>query len=86
MQLQVNLQVNQPQPDMNSGGEDDIDRALSELQMSLEGSHVSSTPADIMHIPELADYLKFMKCVAGIVYSFQYYYFFFLKVLTEKVL
>lgn len=61
LQLQVHLQVNQPQPDINSGNEDDIDRALSELQMSLEGSHVASTPADIMHIPELADYLKFMK-------------------------
>lgn len=63
---------------MNSGGEDDIDRALSELQMSLEGSHVSSTPADIMHIPELADYLKFMKCVAGIVIFLSPFFSFFL--------
>lgn len=62
-QLQVKLQANKPQPEPNMGSEDDIDRALSELQMSLEGSHVSSNPADIMQIPELADYLKFMKCV-----------------------
>lgn len=62
-QLQVNLQVNKPQPEPNMGSEDDIDRALSELQMSLEGSHVSTNPADIMQIPELGDYLKFMKCV-----------------------
>ncbi|XP_042863917.1 unc-112-related protein-like [Penaeus japonicus] len=75
LQLQVNLQVNQPQPDMNSGGEDDIDRALSELQMSLEGSHVSSTPADIMHIPELADYLKFMKPRRFTLKGFKQYWF-----------
>lgn len=60
--------MNKPQPEPNMGGEDDIDRALSELQMSLEGSHVSSNPADIMQIPELADYLKFMKYVMTCLY------------------
>ncbi|XP_068201311.1 unc-112-related protein-like isoform X1 [Palaemon carinicauda] len=75
LQLQVNLQVNQPQPDTNGGNEDDIDRALSELQMTLEGSHVSSTPADIMHIPELADYLKFMKPRRFTLKSLKQYWF-----------
>ncbi|XP_042226570.1 unc-112-related protein-like isoform X2 [Homarus americanus] len=75
LQLQVNLQVNQPQPDINSGNEDDIDRALNELQISLEGSHVASTPADIMHIPELADYLKFMKPRRFTLKGFKQYYF-----------
>ena len=53
--------MNQPQPDLSAGGEDDIDRALSELQMTLEGSHVSSTPSDITHIPELKANLKLTK-------------------------
>ncbi|XP_050737415.1 unc-112-related protein-like isoform X2 [Eriocheir sinensis] len=75
LQLQVNLQVNKPQPEPNMGGEDDIDRALSELQMSLEGSHVSSNPADIMQIPELADYLRFMKPRRFTLKGFKQYYF-----------
>lgn len=41
---------------------DDIDAALSDLQESLEGSALSS-PGDITHIPELADFVKFLKCV-----------------------
>lgn len=53
--------MNQPQPDTSATGEDDIDRALSELQMTLEGSHINSTPSDITHIPELKGYLKLMK-------------------------
>lgn len=75
LQLQVNLQINQPQPETNTGTEDDIDRALSELQMSLEGSHVSSSPADIMHIPELADYLKFLKPRRFTLKGMKQYYF-----------
>ena len=43
----------------NEGG-DDIDAALQDLQESLEGSSVSS-PGDITHIPELADWVKFLK-------------------------
>lgn len=46
---------------MQEGG-DDIDAALSDLQESLEGSNLSS-PGDITHIPELADYVKFLKWV-----------------------
>jgi len=75
LQLQVNLQVNQPQPESIPNAEDDIDKALSELQMSLEGTHVSSTPADIMHIPELAGYLKFMKPRRFTLKGFKQYWF-----------
>ena len=47
---------------MGDEGKDDIDAALSNLQESLEGSTLSS-PGDITHIPELADYVKFLKWV-----------------------
>ncbi|XP_071543604.1 unc-112-related protein isoform X4 [Panulirus ornatus] len=75
LQLQVVLQLNQPQPDVSSGKEDDIDRALNDLEIALEGSHVASTPADIMHIPELADNLKFMKPRRFTLKGFKQYYF-----------
>lgn len=75
LQLQVTLQMNKPQPEPNIGTEDDIDRMMNDLQMSLEGSHVSSNPADIMHIPELADYLKFMKPRRFTLKGFKQYYF-----------
>ncbi|RXG53958.1 Unc-related protein [Armadillidium vulgare] len=75
LQLQVHLQMNQPQPDNSVGGEDDIDRALSELQMTLEGSHVNSTPSDITHIPELKGYLKLMKPRRFTLKGFKQYYF-----------
>lgn len=65
-QLQVQLQTTVPQPDMDgtngSNGMDDIDAALTDLQVSLEGSSVSG-PGDITHIPELQDQLRFFKYV-----------------------
>lgn len=75
LQLQVNLQVNQPQPESIPNAEDDIDKALSDLQMSLEGTHISSTPQDIMHIPELAGYMKFMKPRRFTLKGFKQYWF-----------
>ena len=45
---------------MSHEGGDDIDAALSDLQESLEGSTLSA-PGDITHIPELADFVKFLK-------------------------
>ena len=64
-QFQIQLQSGLPQPDldhstMNHTEEDDIDAALKDLQESLEGSSVSS-PGDITHIPELSDYVRFLK-------------------------
>lgn len=58
------LQSSVPQPSLDSsslGGDDDIDAALSELQVTLEGSYFSSSRSDITHVPELYDYLRFLK-------------------------
>jgi kindlin 2 len=59
LQLQVNLQANVPQPDLVGAAEDDIDAALNDLQITLEGSSVSSR--SILHTPELSDSLRVLK-------------------------
>lgn len=56
-----------PQPTMDnssliSAADDEIDAALTDLQVSLEGSHISNSN-DIMQVPELYDYLRFLKWV-----------------------
>jgi kindlin 2 len=66
--VQVTLQAGVPQPILNSSSisavpEDDIDAALEDLQVTLEGSNISSGHNDIMQIPELSDYLRFLKYV-----------------------
>lgn len=43
-----------------NGVEDDIDAALTDLQVSLEGSHIYSHN-DILRVPDLSDYLRFLK-------------------------
>ena len=65
----MQLQSGVPQPELDMSGTmngkedvDEIDAALTDLQVSLEGSSLSS-PGDITHIPELQDYLKFYKYV-----------------------
>ncbi|XP_050404891.1 fermitin family homolog 2 [Patella vulgata] len=66
LQFQVQLQSGLPQPDldmtnnMNHTEDDDIDAALKDLQESLEGNSIS-TPGDITHIPELGDFVRFLK-------------------------
>ena len=62
LQLQINLQSAQPQP-LNDvrDGDDDIDAALSDLQDTLEGTHVHHNAGDITSIPELSDYLRYLK-------------------------
>lgn len=67
-QLQVNLQNDIQQPDsgidtssLDNAADDDIDAALSELQLTLVGSNGHSKTSDITHIPELTDYLRFLK-------------------------
>lgn len=67
-QLQVNLQNDIQQPDsgidtssLDNGADDDIDAALSELQLTLGGSNGHSKANDITHIPELTDYLRFLR-------------------------
>lgn len=66
LKVQVTLQAGVPQPILNSSSnstvvEDDIDAALEDLQVTLEGSHINSGHNDIMQIPELSDYLRFLK-------------------------
>lgn len=62
MQLQAQFQVTVPQPDLDvsNPAEDDIDAALTDLQVSLEGSSVSNS-SDIHHVPELQDELRLFK-------------------------
>jgi len=61
LQLQVNLQSAQPQPLDCQDGDDDIDAALTDLQDTLEGTHILNNTGDITQIPELSDYLRYMK-------------------------
>lgn len=64
----MGLQSEVQQPDsgidtssLDNGADDDIDAALSELQITLEGPHNKNNVGDITTIPELTDYLRFMK-------------------------
>lgn len=62
------MQSRLPQPNLDttdtaSPGEDDIDAALSELQITLEGSAGITNNSDITQVPELSDYLRFLKSV-----------------------
>lgn len=58
LQLQVCLQANVPQP--QDEAEDDVESALNELQISLDGGH-SSRPEEMTNIPQLTGYLKYLK-------------------------
>ncbi|CAN7999770.1 unnamed protein product [Ixodes hexagonus] len=60
LQLQVNMQANSSQPDF-SRGEDDIDAALTDLQVSLEGTLLTNETSNITQVPELHSYLRFLK-------------------------
>uniref|UniRef100_U5EW14 Putative mitogen inducible protein product n=1 Tax=Corethrella appendiculata TaxID=1370023 RepID=U5EW14_9DIPT len=68
LQFQINLQNEVPQPDsgidtssLDNGVDDDVDAALRELQITLEGPSNGYKTGDITHIPELTDYLRFLK-------------------------
>lgn len=61
--MQVNLQAGVPQPQTditNGSAEDDIDAALLDLQVTLEGTNINNG-GDITHVPELFNYLRFLK-------------------------
>ncbi len=60
-QLQVGLQANVPQPHELYEEDDDVDAALSELQVSLEGSGGGGGLSDITHVPQLGDYIQYFK-------------------------
>lgn len=71
LQLQINLQSAQPQPlNEHREGDDDIDAALSDLQDTLEGTHIHNNTGDITSIPELSDYLRYMKYILLYIYCF----------------
>ncbi|KAK2159403.1 hypothetical protein LSH36_154g13036 [Paralvinella palmiformis] len=77
--MQVQLQVHVDQPDLDgsaSGAVDEIDAALTDLQVSLEGSSTSA-PSDITKIPELQDELRFFKPKKFTFKSFKRYFFTF---------
>uniref|UniRef100_A0A182QH78 PH domain-containing protein n=1 Tax=Anopheles farauti TaxID=69004 RepID=A0A182QH78_9DIPT len=68
LQLQVNKQNEVPQADsgidtssLDNAADDDVDAALRELQITLEGPSNGVNAGDITHIPELTDYLRFLK-------------------------
>lgn len=62
LQYQVQQQSGMPQPDEDGThqGEDEIDAALNDLQVTLEGSSLSQA-SDITRTPELQDYMRFFK-------------------------
>lgn len=57
----MGLQANVAQPHDLYEEDDDVDAALSELQISLEGSSNPNGVNDITQVPQLADYLRFFK-------------------------
>ncbi|TRY72192.1 hypothetical protein TCAL_00238 [Tigriopus californicus] len=61
LQLQVGLQANVPQPNEDEENEDDIDAALTDLQISLEGGSINSNGVDIMTVPSLNDTLRYLR-------------------------
>ncbi|XP_022651904.1 unc-112-related protein-like isoform X1 [Varroa jacobsoni] len=66
LQLQVNLQTASGNCPLsgNQAKEDDIDAALDDLQVSLEGSAINKDHTDAMQItqvPQLSSYLRFLK-------------------------
>ncbi|KAL7732297.1 hypothetical protein ACLKA6_018523 [Drosophila palustris] len=84
LQFQVNHQVDmQPLAAVDSGIEtssqenddDDIDSALNELQITLEGSSNPHDPVNITRIPELSDYLRFLKPQRFTLRGYKRYYF-----------
>ncbi|ALC43023.1 Fit1 [Drosophila busckii] len=84
LQFQVNYQTDmQPagldsSPSKNShenGADDDIDSALNELQITLEGPGGGNDSGNITRIPELSDYLRFLKPQLFTLKGFKRYYF-----------
>lgn len=77
LQVQVNLQAGVPQPqseNTNGTAEDDIDAALLDLQVTLEGTHISNG-GDITHVPELFNYLRFLKPKRFTLRAYKRYWF-----------
>ncbi|OQR79840.1 unc-112-related protein-like [Tropilaelaps mercedesae] len=82
LQLQVNLQTVSGNCPLSGSQakEDDIDAALDDLQISLEGSAINKDNTDarqITQVPQLASYLRFLKPRKFTLKAFQQRYFVF---------
>lgn len=82
LQFQVGQQNELQQPDsgidtssVENGTDDDIDAALSELQITLEGPNSNVQNGNITKIPELTDYLRFLKPKKFTMKAWKRYYF-----------
>ncbi|EEB19040.1 conserved hypothetical protein [Pediculus humanus corporis] len=78
LQVQINIQAGIPQPKMELGNniaDDDIDAALTDLQVSLEGTNISNGCNDITQVPKLYDYLRFLKPKRFTLKQFKKYWF-----------
>ncbi|XP_040565279.1 unc-112-related protein isoform X2 [Lepeophtheirus salmonis] len=73
LQLQVGLQSNVPQPHEVFEEDDDVDAALNDLQVTLEGSVRRN--GDLTTVPQLADYLRYLKPKRFTLKSFKRHYF-----------
>lgn len=71
----MNLQANHPQPEVYHDDED-VETALTDLQVTLEGTLISKGKANITNVPELSDYLSFMKYVYHFLYNFHVMFLF----------
>lgn len=78
LQLQIQQQSLLPQPDLERSlqTEDEVDAALNDLQVTLEGSTLSDT-TDITQTPELRNYMRFFKPKKVTFKSFKRYFFVF---------
>uniref|UniRef100_A0A0K8TSF5 Putative mitogen inducible protein product n=1 Tax=Tabanus bromius TaxID=304241 RepID=A0A0K8TSF5_TABBR len=82
LQFQIARQSELQQPDsgidtssVENGTDDDIDAALSELQITLEGPNSQTQPGNITKIPELTDYLRFLKPKKFTMKGYKRYFF-----------
>ncbi|EDW78905.1 uncharacterized protein Dwil_GK11417 [Drosophila willistoni] len=84
LQFQVNRQTDLNPPGIDSGidsssqengGDDDIDSALNELQITLEGPNNGQDVGNITRIPELSDYLRFLKPQRFTLKGYKRYFF-----------
>ncbi|EDW19632.1 unc-112-related protein [Drosophila mojavensis] len=84
LQFQINHQTDLHPHGTDSGiesssqendADDDIDSALNELQITLEGPSSGSDAGNITRIPELSDYLRFLKPQVFTLRGYKRYFF-----------
>ncbi|XP_055382016.1 unc-112-related protein [Condylostylus longicornis] len=82
LQFQVIQQNDLQQPDsgidtssVENGTDDDIDSALTKLQLTLEGPDANLQNGNITRVPELTDYLRFLKPKKFTMKGYKRYFF-----------